>query len=413
MKKDVLLIVHYVTNLGSEGNNRFNYLTKLLSNENLNLELVTSEYSHSLKKRKPKINNLDLEFKVTYIREPGYEKNVSLKRIFSHYKMAQNMKKYLNKRDIPDLIYCAVPSLSVAHVAAKYAKRHNVKFIIDIQDVWPEAFKMVLDIPIISNLIFHPMTRKANYIYKEADEIVAVSKTYANLALEKNNKCKQAHNIYIGTNLKTFDKLKAQGDTLIKPKNELWLAYIGTLGHSYNIPLVMDALAILNKKGITNIKFIIMGDGPLRKEFQEYAIKNNISAEFTGRLDYGEMVSMLSYCDIVINPISKGSAASIINKHADYAAAGLPVINTQESREYRDLVDHYNIGFNCDNDNVEDLVNKLSILYKNEDLRIMMGNNHRIVAEKMFDRTYTYTKILDIINYNLSLERPQNVKKPN
>ena len=43
------------------------------------------------------------------------------------------------------------------------------------------------------------------------------------------------------------------------------------------------------------------------------------------------MVGMLGVCDIAVNSISKGAAQSIINKHGDYAAAGLPVVNTQES----------------------------------------------------------------------------------
>ncbi len=37
-----------------------------------------------------------------------------------------------------------MPSLDVAKVAAKYAKENNIRFIIDIQDLWPEAFRMVL-----------------------------------------------------------------------------------------------------------------------------------------------------------------------------------------------------------------------------------------------------------------------------
>ena len=46
-----------------------------------------------------------------------------------------------------------------------------------------------------------------------------------------------------------------------------------TLGHSYDLTSVFDALEILKRKGYNNLKFIIMGDGPLKKKFEGYAIK--------------------------------------------------------------------------------------------------------------------------------------------
>lgn len=62
-------------------------------------------------------------------------------------------------------------------------KINNVRFIIDIQDLWPEAFKMVFKLPIVSDIVFAPFNFLANGIYKRADEIIAVSDTYVNRAL--------------------------------------------------------------------------------------------------------------------------------------------------------------------------------------------------------------------------------------
>lgn len=53
---------------------------------------------------------------------------------------------------------------------------------------------------------------------------------------------------------------------------------------------------------------------------------------------YPEMCGRLVACYIAVNPITHGAAQSIINKHGDYAASGLPVVNTQECEEYRNLV---------------------------------------------------------------------------
>ena len=103
------------------------------------------------------------------------------------------------------------------------------------------------------------------------------------------------------------------------------------------------------------------------------------------------MCGLLSCCDATVNPIRKGTAASIINKHGDYAASGLPVINTQETSEYRRLVSDGNCGINCDNS--AQVAEAILYLMKNEEAALTMGRNSRRIAEEYFDRAVSYEKI--------------------
>lgn len=248
------------------------------------------------------------------------------------------------------------------------------------------------------SFIFYSMKKKADYIYRAADEIVAVSETYAQRAVAVHKKLKKGHVIFLGTDLDKFDQELKKNRNINKPDNEIWIGYVGTLGHSYDLSIVFEALEQIKiEKKINNVKFIVMGDGPLKSKFEAYAISKNIDAKFLGRLPYAQMVGILGVCDIAINPIIKGAAASIINKHGDYAAAGLPVINTQESIEYRKLVDTYKMGLNCNNNDSDDLAKKITLLLANEDLRITMGKNSRRLAEELFDRRITYMSILQVI----------------
>ncbi len=396
----VLIIAHFMQTPSENGNSRFTYIANLLGDKKENqIELITSSFSHKYKEQRVISNEpIDkLNYKLKTINEPGYKKNVSLKRFYSHYIMGKNLKKYLNKLDYkPDVIYCAVPSLDVGRVTAKYAKKNNIRFIIDVQDLWPEAFKMVFNLPIISNLIFWPMKKLANYIYKNADDIVAVSETYANRASGVNEKYKHKLSVFLGTDLDFFDECKKKNKCIFDDEI-IRIAYIGTLGHSYDIKCIIDAIKLLNDREIKNIKFVIMGDGPLKQEFENYAKQKNIDSEFTGRLPYEEMVGKLCSCDIAVNPIMHNAAQSIINKVGDYAAAGLPVVSTQECEEYRKLVENYNIGFNCDNGNIQDISEKLERLIKNKELRTKMGENNRKLAEEKFDRRVTYKQIVDLV----------------
>ncbi|MGB4590050.1 MAG: glycosyltransferase family 4 protein [Clostridiaceae bacterium] len=394
MNKDILIIAHYTDYFDNKGNCRFKYIIDLLNQRDVEVEFITSDFSH-IKKVKRDITITNPSCKTTFIPEPTYNKNVCIRRFYSHHVMSRNLNRYLRARKKPDAIYCSVPSLSVAKVAAKYAEDNHIKFIIDIQDLWPEAFKMMLNVPLITNLFLCPMKRQADYIYRAADEIVAVSNTYTKRAARVNKKSDSQNCVFIGTDLDFFDESTEY--MFSKPKDEIWLAYIGTLGNSYEIEMVIDALSILKQKGIRNIKFIVMGEGPLKERFENYAKSQEVWTEFTGRLDYKKMAQLLKSCDIAVNPIKGGSAASIVNKVGDYAAAALPVINTQESEEYRALIAEYRAGFNCINGDVHDVSDKLLELVNSQSLRKEMGGNNRRLAEERFDRKKTYLKIVEML----------------
>lgn len=397
---DILIIAHF-TNLPCEsGNNRFAYLSNIIASDirESQVEVLTSSFSHQLKKQRDMSSEelKSLNYKLTTCYEPGYSKNVCLRRFYSHYVYGKNLKRYLEKRKVPDVIYCAVPSLDAAYVAMEYARKNKVRFIIDVQDLWPEAFEMVFHVPVLSKIIFKPMKNIADRIYSYADEIVAVSDTYCNRAKLVNDKVIDAHVVFLGTELEQFDEF-ARKYSIKKNEDEIWLAYCGTLGHSYDLKCVIDAMEILKNKGINNLRFVVMGDGPLRTEFESYAQKKNVVVEFTGRLEYPKMCGVLSACDIAMNVISHRAAQSIINKHADYAAAGIPLVSTQENDEYQNLVDNYQMGFNCTNGVAKELAEKLLVLIKDDNARKIIGKNARRCAEEKFDRSTSYKEIYNLI----------------
>lgn len=389
---DILIISEFCEDFSKSDNDRFFYLAKMLTNysDDNKVELITSSFRHTTKEhRREPVEQWP--FKITFIEEPGYPKNVCLKRFQSHHVWGKNVGKYLKTRKKPDVVYCAVPSLTGSNIVAKYCEKERIRFIIDVQDLWPEAFQMVFNLPVINNFIFAPFAALANGIYKRADAICAVSDTYCARALRVNKKVKKTTTVFLGTELATFDRYAKENPILEKKDGEIWLAYCGTLGSSYDLTCVIDALATINDP---RLRFIVMGDGPKKDEFENYAKQNHINAEFIGRLSYNAMCSLLSACDITVNPIAHMAAQSIINKHADYAVSGLPVVSTQENDECRKLIEKYEMGFNCRNNDSADLAEKIEKLANNALLRKKMGGNARKCAEEKFDREYTY-KVLE------------------
>lgn len=397
-KKDILLITHYYHFPSEKDSSRYRTLAQLIAGDDrFDLEVVTSSFYHRTKQQRDRQACLaQQDFRVTLVDEPGYQKNISVQRLRSAKAFADNVLEYLKARKRPDLIYQVVPSLDVADVVSRYAQDEGIPLIIDIQDLWPEAFKMAIDIPVVSDIAFYPMLRKANRIYSRADSIVAVSDTYVERGLSVNRQCKKGLSVYIGTDM-DLAKRKMQPHAVVKPDDEFWVTYIGALGHSYDIELVIKALARLRDKGIENIVFHVMGEGVLMSRFEQCAKDMGVNAVFHGHTEYGLMMARLAASDIAVNPIVGKSVASIINKVADYAAAGVPVVNTQNSPEYRRLLEEYRAGINCPPGDVEAVSESILCLYEDEVLRQRMRTGQQKLGLAKFSRSDTYPALIVLI----------------
>ena len=347
---DIVIISEFGETFARDDNDRFVYLAGMLAGQH-DVELVTSSFRHSVKAQRTEARD-SWPFTVTFLQEPGYPRNICLQRFRSHRTWGRNVLAYLKERKKPDVICCAVPSLTGPLKVAKYCEKQGIRFVIDIQDLWPEAFRMALDLPVVSSAAFMPFTRLADGIYRRADAVCAVSESYRARALKVNRKSTAGCAVYLGADIAAFDRYAAE-HPLERKDGEILLGYAGTLGTSYDLPVVFSAMR--------------------------------------------KLCGVLKSCDIVVNPIVGTSVATIINKHGDYAASGKPVLNTQDSDEYKALVDEYRMGFNCRNGDAEDLAEKLEKLMDDPELREEMGRNARRCAEEKFDRAKTYRKLTEVI----------------
>lgn len=394
---NIVIIANFTRLLDGEREGRFSYLMEVLAERGHSVELVITDFYHSTKKKRPSPRQELYKTKITQCHEPGYKKNVSIGRLFSHWVWGRNVYKYLKTMAKPDVVYCAVPSITAAKLAAKYCQQNGVRFVTDVQDLWPEAFCMSIHNKLLQKL-FLPMEYSVNKAYALADLAVAVSDTYVNRTLSVNKKQAKGVSVFLGNDGALFDS--ERGKYVVERNgDELLLCYIGGLKDSYDIPCVIDAMALVeaDKQFNPKVRFVVIGDGPFRPRFEQYAQEKQINCTFLGGKPYTEMASLLSSCDMCINPIVKGSAASIINKVGDYALSCLPVINTQESPEYRALIEEYQCGINCECGSAEQVAQAIKDLATDNELRNQMGENSRRLAKEKFDRRNTYCKIIEAI----------------
>jgi glycosyltransferase involved in cell wall biosynthesis len=403
-----IAIITMGVKLGTEekGYTRFLSLSEQLSAAGFEVDLITSSFQHWEKRHRatddPALHSYP--FTVSLIDEPGYRQNIDFRRLISHRKAARNLTEHLRHTGPYSLIYCEIPPNDIARRASEYARAHNIPLILDINDLWPEAMRMVFDVPVLSTLLFAPFVRDARIACKNAAAFVGTSDEYALYPLRYRPDDTEHITVYVGNELARFDAFaKENSPQISKPAGEFWVTYAGTLGASYDIETMLRASDELARRGYDSIRTLIIGGGPDQKRLEDLAQTLSGKTTFVGYLDYPQMAAYLTHSDVLVNSLVKKAPQSIVNKIADYVAAGKPMINTGESPELKALVNRENIGINCNAEEVGTLTSAILSLFTDPDTREKMGGNARRLATQHFDRATSYQQIIALITRHLPL----------
>ena len=404
MSKKILFIWNYFYFSWEKGKSRFSDLAGEFVKAGYELEVVCSSFYHMGKNRRDskdeRINNLP--YKVHFIDEPGYSRNVSFSRVRSIRAFNKGVGNYLSKHEPVDIVYVPVPSCKTALIAKKWCNRVGAKLIIDIEDLWPESFQMILKPRWLCNFLTLPLKRQANRCYREADAIIGVSQTYVNRALSVRKDKPQFVVAPIGSDFEYVQSLRVNYGPRLKPKGRFWITYIGTLGSSYDIEMAMDACESVYVAGHKEIVLNILGSGPDEEKLKEYAETLHVPVVFYGLLPYERMMEVLFESDLGLNPIVKGSVASLINKVGDYAVAGLPVLNSQDCDEYVCLLGDFRAGVSVPASDMRAFRDALlTLLNSKQDIETMREAAIRL-GQGPLSRTASHMRVLELIESELS-----------
>lgn len=431
-----IAVVTMGVKLGDEtrGYTRFRFLSELLVREGFDVDLYTSSFQHWEKAQRDLTRACyqNLPYRVRFIEEPGYKRNLDLARIRSHHIAAKNLRRMLEEEfaaaagtnaanaepaaasaphptpatSAPraySLIYAEIPPNDVARVCAEVAHVHGIPFVADINDLWPEAMRMAIDIPVLSDIAFYPFARDAKKTYRLLSAAVGTSDEYAARPLRDRTEPCPTRTVYVGNDLATFDAgVAAHEHEIDKPLGELWVIYTGTLGASYDIATLIDAAAVIRDMPalaapFRSVRVKILGDGPDRARLEQRAAEKRAPVDFLGYTPYDLMAAYLTKADITVNSLVASAPQSIVTKIGDYLAAGKPLINTGSSPEFRAKVENNGFGINIPAEDAAELAAAICELAGKPELRERMGRRARMIAEQQFDQPKAYLAIVDLI----------------
>ncbi|MEM0541999.1 glycosyltransferase family 4 protein [Flavobacterium sp. j3] len=389
------------TPLDDNLNTRYNSIAKEASNRNHQVTFWSSTFRHNVKKQRILANNevlISENIKVKFVEAKSYSNNISFSRMLSHFNLGKKMiKAFNNQPELPDVIVIAFPPISTAFEVVQWAKKKSIPAIIDIIDPWPDVF--IQHMAGIKRSIVHlgvtPLQRKTAIAFRNSSAVMAISKQYIDWAKKYTTEQKKSAYFYPAVQFEEIKKQLEVAKTKRTKQNDiLTVIYAGSLGFSYDLPTILKAAEILEKKQ-PQIQFIIAGDGPQKTIIEDYQSTHS-NLKYLGRLSKEKLMEEYYVSDIGLTQHIKGATQSVTYKLFDLLACGLPIMNSLESEMKSIIVDH-KVGFHNNPSDFEQLAKNILRCYEDKALLSAMKVNALQLTAEQGDSKTVYENALHFI----------------
>jgi len=325
-------IVNPFDTLPTEGHRPLRYwlMSEAFARAGHSVTYWTADFNHVTKKpRDVGEDGSRHGFRVVAVHEPPYESNISLRRLWAHWRWARNWRRAAAREEVrPDLVVVSSPPLAIGAEARKVAKACGARLVVDVMDAWPETFERVAP-----RWALWPLRSLVRRNYLAADAVTAVADGY--LETVRGYGCRrEARRFYHG--IRVGAPAERAPDAARPPK----IVYAGNLGRTYDLMTAMEAVALLDGATLE-----IAGKGDCEADLRSAAkvprMEGRVS--FRGYLGEAELEAFLASGDIGLVPMAPESCVGIPYKLADYARAGLAVASSLGGESDR-LLARYGAG---------------------------------------------------------------------
>lgn len=383
---------YYATPKGSWGTRVHEFAQEWVK-QGHQVQVVTSIYSKSDLKASKFIEHQSFDgVDVTMINVRIDNKQPFIKRIYTFlaYALCSIYYALFAKADVvvasSGPITVGIPGL-VAHLV------RGKKLVFEARDLWPEG---AIELGLIRNKWIQKVAFWLEAKCYTSSSLVVALSIGMRQNIERRFPGVRVIDVTNAANIPLFSTpVDFEGRGLLEPKK--YAIYTGNIGVVNNSLWLLEAAKELKKRGRTDIKILMVGEGQQRELIQSEIYKHHLSNLLVwGLMPKTDLVGLIQHSMVSLVPL-KGSPVldtSSPNKFFESLAAGVPVIqNTQGWM--KDFLIENEVGFTLDPNNPIQLAEKLIELDQEGEKLHEMGQNAKVLAVRLFDKNYLASKMLD------------------
>jgi glycosyltransferase involved in cell wall biosynthesis len=341
--------------------------------------------------------SLNGQVEARYLHAPSYSRNVSVRRLMNHYVAGRLLERGFQQGESPDLIYSCLPTTEFCDVCTRVGAARKVPVVIDVRDLWPDAFLGLLPAPcrLLGAFCLSPYFRAARRALQRCTSIIAVSQSYLDWALRLAGRPKgELDKVfplgYVRPAATLEQKCAAEAELRavgVEPSKILcWFS--GVFGATYDLPLIIEAARLFQNEGNESVQFVLSGDGDQYAECvrQAAGLKNVV---FTGWVDGSKIAWLMEVADVGLATYVADAPQGLPNKIFEYMAAGVPIISSLQG-DMCELLKQHRFGYSYEAGNVRDFAGIVRALAADEKERKFLGGRAKWLYERQFTAKTVY-----------------------
>lgn len=303
----------------------------------------------------------------------------------------------LTKQKFDKVFIFEVSPMTQALVGVWLSRKKKIPCIIYVQDLWPENVEAVIGIH--NKYAINTINKMVNYIYSNCTRILSTSPSFVKKIEERksawiNEKSKV---IYWPQYAEDFYRPVPRKELFDLPIDDAFkVIFTGNIGYAQGLDILAKVAEVLKAQDV-NCKFVIVGDGRYREQFEKELIKENVREMFLllGPKKPEEIPNYLSSCEVAFLSFSDNSlfGMTIPAKLQSYMACGMPII-AAATGETKRIIEEAKAGIVCGIGDKEGIVEAIKKMMKQtETERRAIGQNAQDYALKEFDKNFLLKEI--------------------
>ena len=337
-------------------------------------------------------------FTYDIIHRKNINKNNFVKRYMDEIKYAFQAKKVWKKqRKTYDAILLQSNPNSVVNAVLLSSIKKPI--ILNLYDVFPGH---AMSIGVIKNkFIYNVLRIIQKVLYRKCTYVVAMSDDMKKQLLAEKVPDKKIVVINNWFDDEIFKKISRENNAFIQKYNldqeKFYVQFAGLLGYVFDYKMYIDVAEKL--KDNSAIVFHLIGDGNQKKIILDEIEKRGLTnIQYFPWQPLDIIAHVYSACDIGIIPLKQGVIGNgIPSKACQLMAARRTILNSVEKSDYTDLFEKFQMGVNVTSQDAQAVANEILRLYKEPDLRDVMGENACQYAWEHYSRQKNTSKFIDLI----------------
>lgn len=295
-----------------------------------------------------------------------------------------------------DLVFATTTPLT-AGIPGIFARWLRGKpFVFEVRDLWPELPKAM---GVIRNpLLLGAMSLLEWASYRSAHRLIGLSPGIVDGIARRGVPRERITQVPNGCDLGIFSgEVEPWRPEQVKAE-DLLAVFAGTHGMANGLGAVLDAAAELQRRGRTDIKLLLIGQGKLKRALQDRVAREGLdNVVFHEPVNKARLAGLMASTDLGLQILANVPAfyyGTSPNKFFDYIAAGLPVLNNYPGW-LAAMIRENHCGFTVEPENPQAFADALEKAADDRSALKAMGLAGRKLAEREFDRELLSNRFVD------------------